>query len=94
MVRATSLSFGGTALETSMPPLATPEKVAGLRAPVLVLAGQHDPLFPARLVLSRARELFPTLAGAVELPGAHLAGPDDIRVLAENLEPFLLGDAA
>jgi pimeloyl-ACP methyl ester carboxylesterase len=94
MVRATSLSFGGTALESSMPPLATPARVAGLRAPMLVLAGARDPLFPARLVLPRARELFPTLVEAVTLPGAHLAGPDDIRVLAQHLEPFLLGGSA
>ncbi len=91
MVRATSLSFGGTKLETSMPPLATPERMAGLEAPVLVLAGAHDPLFPARLVLPRARELFPNLADTVELPGAHLPGPADLRVLAERLGPFLLG---
>lgn len=90
MVRATSLSFGGTRLETSMPPLATPERLAGLEAPVLVLAGAHDPLFPARLVLPRAKALFRNLAGAVELPGAHLPGPEDLRVLAANLGPFLL----
>lgn len=94
MVRATSLSFGGTALETSMPPLATPDRLADLRAPMIVLAGAHDPLFPARLVLPRARELFPTLVEAVTLPGAHLAGPDDVRVLARHLEPFLVEGAA
>ena len=94
IVRATSLSFGGTRLETAMPPLATPERVSGLRGPVLVLAGARDPLFPARLVLPRARALFPTLVGAVELPGAHLPGPEDLVLLAQHLEPFLLGAAA
>ena len=94
VVRATSLSFGGTRLETSMPPLATPEGVSGLRAPVLVLAGAHDPLFPARRVLPRARALFPTLVDAVELPGAHLPGPDDLHLLVQHLEPFLLEGAA
>lgn len=92
MVRATSLSFGGTKLETSMPPLATRERVAGLRAPVLVLAGAHDPLFPAERVLPRARELFPTLVGAVTLPGAHLPGPEDLRLMAASLGPFLAPD--
>lgn len=90
-VRSTSLSFGGTALETSMPPLVTPVGVAGLAAPVLVLAGSRDPMFPARLVLPRARAVFPNLVGAVELPGAHLQGPDDLPVLAGHLGPFLLG---
>jgi pimeloyl-ACP methyl ester carboxylesterase len=93
MVRATSLSFGGTKLETSMPALATPERLRGLEAPVLVLAGVHDPLFPARLVLPRARAIFPSLAGAVELPGAHLPGPEDLRVLAAELGPLLLDGA-
>lgn len=93
MVRATSLSFGGTELETSMPPLATPERLSRLTAPVLVLAGARDPLFPARLVLPRARELFPALAGAVELPGAHLPGPRDLELLCEHLGPFLTGPA-
>ncbi|MEW6225643.1 MAG: alpha/beta fold hydrolase [Chloroflexota bacterium] len=92
MVRATSLSFGGTELETSMPPLATSDRVAGLRAPVLVLAGARDPLFPAARVLPRARELFPTLVAAETLPGAHLPGPEDLRLLAAHLGRFLLPD--
>ena len=64
-----------------MPPLATPEqRQPGSRAPVLVLAGAHDPLFPARLVLPRARAAVPDARWMPwSSPGAHLPGPDDVR---------------
>jgi pimeloyl-ACP methyl ester carboxylesterase len=93
LVRSTSLSFSGTALETSMPRLATRERLTGLSAPVVVLAGASDPLFPARLVLPRARAVFPNLVDAVELPGAHLPSPADLRILSDRLMPFLAGSS-
>ena len=94
MVRATSLAFGGTELETRVAAPATPERLAALAAPVLVVAGDRDPMFPARRVLPRARVLFPNLAGAVTLPGGHLQDADGVRAIAAHLEPFLLGAAA
>ena len=90
MVRATVLAFGGTKLDTRTPRPATQEQVARLTSPVLVLAGERDPMFPASRVLPRARELFPKLSGAEAIPGAHLQGPDGVRRLGERLGPFLL----
>ena len=91
MVRATSLAFGGTELDTRVGVPATPERLASLAAPVLVLAGARDPMFPARRVLPRARVLFPSLAGTGTLAGAHLQDAEGIRAIAAHLEPFLLG---
>ena len=91
MVRATELAFSGTELETRTAPPATPERLAGLDAPVLVLAGERDPMFPAGRVLERVPVLFPNLAAAEALPGAHLQGPDGLRRLGERLGPFLTG---
>ncbi len=93
MVRATELSFSGTKLETRMAAPATREQVAGLAGPVLVLAGERDPMFPASRVLPRAREVFPTLVAAEALPSAHLQDAASIRVLGERLRPFLSGGA-
>ena len=91
MVRATALAFGGTELETRTAPPAVPERLAGLTAPVLVLAGEHDPMFPARRVLERAPAIFPNLVAAEAIPGAHLQDADGVRRLGDRLAPFLLG---
>jgi hypothetical protein len=93
MVRATALAFGGTRLETRMAAPASKERMAGLTAPVVVLAGERDPMFPARLVLPRARKVFPTVV-AEALPTAHLQDAVGVRALGARLAPFLLGDAA
>ena len=90
MVRATALAFGGTKLETRMATPVTREQVAGLTAPVLVLAGERDPMFPARRVLPKAREVFGTLVAADALPSAHLQDETSVIHLAGKLEPFLL----
>ena len=91
MVRATALTFSATELETRTAAPVTPERMAALKAPVLVLAGERDPMFPAGRVLARVPVLFPNLAGAETLPGAHLQGQDGVRRLGERLGPFLTG---
>ena len=52
----------GTRLDTEMPRNATVEELAGLAAPVMVLAGEHDPLSARADLASRA---------AVPQPGAR-----------------------
>ena len=46
MVELTALAFRGTHLDTEMPRNATADELRGLSAPVMVFAGEHDPLFP------------------------------------------------
>jgi pimeloyl-ACP methyl ester carboxylesterase len=94
MVESTALAFSGTALDTEMPRIATADELRGLTAPVLVLAGQRDPLFPPGLVLPAARRVFANLAGAETLGGcAHILSPACAATMCERIRPFLRGDA-
>ena len=43
----------------SLPPLGTPEALAGFRRPTLVIAASDDVTAPGATLLERARELFP-----------------------------------
>ena len=91
-VESTALAFRGTALDTEMPRNATPEELRRLTAPVMVIAGEHDPLFRPDRVLPRARELFQNLAGAEALDGcAHIMGAACAAKLCARIGPFLAG---
>jgi pimeloyl-ACP methyl ester carboxylesterase len=91
MVESTALAFRGTQLDTEMPRNATAEELSGLTAPVMVFAGEHDPLFPPARVLPRARELFRNLVAAETLTGcAHILSPTCAAVLCTRIQPFLV----
>jgi pimeloyl-ACP methyl ester carboxylesterase len=90
MVESTALAFRGTALDTEMPRLVSPDELRGLTAPVLVIAGERDPLFPPDRVLPRAREVFANLAAAETLPGcAHILSTACAAALCDRIRPFL-----
>jgi pimeloyl-ACP methyl ester carboxylesterase len=89
-VESTALAFRGTALDTEMPRNATPDELRRLTAPVLLVVGEHDPLFRPDRVLPRARELFANLAATETLSGcAHILGPACADVLATRIGAFL-----
>jgi pimeloyl-ACP methyl ester carboxylesterase len=91
MVESTALAFRGTQLDTEMPRNATAEELRGLTAPVMVFAGEHDPLFPPARVLPRARELFRNLVAAETLTGcAHILDPTCATALCGRIQPFLV----
>jgi pimeloyl-ACP methyl ester carboxylesterase len=91
-VESTALAFGGTALDTEMPRNATPDELSALTAPVMVICGEHDPMFRPERVLPRARTLFPNLVAAETLPGcAHILGPACAEALSARIGPFLAG---
>ena len=91
-VESTALAFRNTALDTEMPRNATADELRGLRAPVMVIAGEHDPLFRPDRILPRATAIFPNLVGAETLPGcAHILGPGCADKLAARIGPFLSG---
>jgi pimeloyl-ACP methyl ester carboxylesterase len=90
MVESTALAFAGTELDTEMPRTATPEELAGLTAPVMVFAAEHDPLFPPDRVLPRAKAVFPSLVAAEVLPGCHhILSASCASMLYTRIQPFL-----
>ena len=91
VLESTELAFRGTRLDTEMPRNATVEELAGLAAPVLVLAGEHDPLFPPERILPRSRELFSNLVGAEMLVGCrHILDDPCAAAMAERIRPLLV----
>ncbi len=89
MVESVERSFGGTKLETEMPRLARPSDLASFRSPVLVVAAEHDPLFPPARVLPAARAIFPNLVSATVLLGSgHIMSPDAAARLSARLQEF------
>lgn len=89
MVESVERSFGGTKLETEMPRLARVEDLAGFTSPVIVVAAEHDPLFPPGRVLPAARRLFPNLTSTTMLAGSgHLPSPDAAARLSDLLIRF------
>ncbi len=90
MVKSTALAFRGTRLDTEMPRNATPEELHGLIAPVMVFAGERDPLFPPGRVLPRSQDLFMNLVAAETLTGcAHILSPSCAEALCQRIGPFL-----
>jgi pimeloyl-ACP methyl ester carboxylesterase len=95
MVSSTALAFVGTELDTEMPRLASAAELRALTAPVMVFAGEHDPLFPPERVLPAARSVFANLAGADALPGCrHILDAACAAALCERIRPFLRAEAA
>jgi pimeloyl-ACP methyl ester carboxylesterase len=90
MVESTALAFRGTQLDTEMPRLATADELRGLAAPVMVFAGERDPLFPPDRVLPRARQVFANLVTAETLTGcAHILDAACAAALCDRIRPFL-----
>ena len=91
-VESTALAFRGTSLDTEMPRNATADELRGLTAPVMVVVGEHDPLFRPERIIPRARVLFPNLFAAETLLGcAHILGATCAQALAAVIGPFLDG---
>lgn len=90
MVESVELSFAGTKLETEMPRLARREDLAAFRSPVLVVAGEQDPLFPPSRVLPAARRLFPNLETPAVLSGSgHIPNREATDRLSLRVLEFL-----
>jgi 2-hydroxy-6-oxonona-2,4-dienedioate hydrolase len=64
----------------------------GLHAPVFLIAGGVDVLFPGEALVERARELLPSLAEAVVVPdGGHIDVRYLVGPLVERMKAFLAG---
>ena len=92
-LEAMAAVFGHLRLETRLPGPATREELTGFTAPTLVLAGQHDPLYPGRKVLPRAREIIPNLKAGEQLDGwKHIPPQEGPAVLCGRIRRFLEED--
>lgn len=90
-------AFRSFNMDMRVPKLATPEELARLTAPVLVIAGDQDYSFPGDKAIPRAKQLFPTLV-ATELV-AHCrhcppTTPEFRRWLSSRIETFLTAPAS
>jgi pimeloyl-ACP methyl ester carboxylesterase len=69
--------------------------LAGLRAPVLLVVGGCDPIFPGGASLRRARAIVPNLVDAIVIPHAGHAHPDLVAPpVTKRIAEFLAADAA
>lgn len=90
-------AFRAYRMDMRVPALARPEELARFTAPVLVFGGDRDLSFPGPALLARARELFPSLAGAELLPECRHCPPTTDafrRMLAGRIAAFLDEPAA
>lgn len=72
--------------------MATEEELSGFEGPVAVFASEEDAFFPARVVLPRAREVFPNLALAELLEGCrHIPSKAVLGRVNERILAFLAG---
>jgi pimeloyl-ACP methyl ester carboxylesterase len=78
-------------LETGLPRLARKAELARLGAPVIVVAGERDPLFPVGRVLTRATEVIPNLAATERLAGRHFPSRADVAQLQTIIDRFFDG---
>jgi pimeloyl-ACP methyl ester carboxylesterase len=79
-------------LDVDLPRMATEKELAGFGEPVAVFASEEDALFPARVVLPRAREIFPNLVLAEILEGCrHVPSSAALGRVNERVLAFLAG---
>ena len=77
-------------LDADLPRTATEEELRGFVGPVAVFASEDDMLFPARVVLPRAREIFPNLALAEILEDCrHVPSKAALARVNERILAFL-----
>ncbi|MHC5040490.1 MAG: alpha/beta fold hydrolase [Planctomycetota bacterium] len=73
-----------------MPRPATAAELERFTAPVLVLAGELDMMFPARWVLPRVREIFRGPVSAAQLDGsAHFPNAEARKHIVDRMRTFL-----
>jgi pimeloyl-ACP methyl ester carboxylesterase len=74
-------------------PLLDAEELSRLHAPVLVVTGGKDPLFPGDRVARRAGAVIPNLREAIVVPRAgHVYFPEPQSVVGRRLQDFLVAD--
>ncbi|MBB4825637.1 pimeloyl-ACP methyl ester carboxylesterase [Sporosarcina luteola] len=76
-------------LETVFPSYATKEELSNYQAPTLLFAAENDVFFPAKDVIPRAKEVFPSLTKAITLEGAcHYQNDRALTMIMKEIELF------
>jgi len=92
-VESSRMTFRHVRIEPNMPKNVSRKELARCRAPVLVLPGEGDLLFPAQAVIRRAREVIPNLAAAEVIPDTpHYLTPAARMWLCKRVRRFLLDE--
>jgi pimeloyl-ACP methyl ester carboxylesterase len=90
VIEITEAVFRHVHIEPEMPRNVTGEEMARFTAPILVLAGEKDRLFPAQQVIARARQVFPNLVAADIIPGSpHFISERRLPDLNRRIDAFL-----
>jgi pimeloyl-ACP methyl ester carboxylesterase len=93
-VESSRMTFRHVHIEPNMPKNVSRKELARCRAPVLVLPGEHDLLFPAQSVIRRAKQVIPNLAAAEVIPDTpHYLTPAARVWLCERVRKFLVSGA-
>ncbi len=90
-------AFSSYNMDMRVPALAKPAELAGLQAPVFIVAGDQDVTFPGAKLIARAKELFPNFAGSELIENCKHSPPttDEFRRwLAGKLDGFFAARAA
>ncbi|MBY0121765.1 alpha/beta fold hydrolase [Bacillus sp. S/N-304-OC-R1] len=78
-------------LETAFPSYATKEELENFHAPTLIFAAEHDVFFPAKEVIPRAKNIFPSLSKAITLQNAsHFQNENNLKIIIEEIEQFFI----
>ncbi|MBN1304763.1 MAG: alpha/beta hydrolase [Anaerolineales bacterium] len=92
LIEITTAVFRYVQVEAEMPRNVTMDEMSAFTAPILVLAGEKDRLFPGHKVAARAREIFPNLAAAEILPDSpHFIPQELLPTLNARVDRFLSG---
>lgn len=90
LLLVTEAAFRHVSIAAQMPRPATKEELAGFNAPVLVLAGEKDIMFPGEAVVRRAREIIPNLAAAECIEGGtHQLSKEKREYVNRRIQEFL-----
>jgi len=78
-------------LETTFPSYATEEELINFKAPTLLFAAENDVFFPAKKIVPRAKDVFPTLSKVITLKNSsHFQNDRNLKMIIEEVEKFFV----
>lgn len=80
--------FNHVKLEQDMPKLSTREELARFTAPTMVFAGEDDPFFPAKRLVTLSQAMIPNLQDAVWLKGRHFPSREGLECINAKIISF------